>query len=149
MNFKTFVICLMIACFFPYAIAKIIPENIREARQIENAPRHTVTVSAKWTKFINPETDGYWIRFQEPVANTQELQITSGEWKALRPGGRITIVVLPDGRPHTLDSGGGVAFEQVMFVLSIVLWLGATIYIITVIRSWLRKRSRSGDPAVG
>ena len=148
MNLKAIVLAVGIMITFPYAIVNVIPENIREARLIEKAPRHTVTVASKWTKFINPKTDGYWIRFREPVANTDEVQITSGEWNALQPGGRITISVLPDGRPHTLESGGNVAFEQVMFVLAIVLWLAATAYVVAVVGGWLRARGHGVDPAV-
>lgn len=140
MSVRAFVACLLIALTFPYAITKAIPENIREARLLEAAPRQTVTVSSKWTKRINPKTDGYWIGFQEPVANTSEVQITSAEWKSLPVGGQITIAVLPDGRPHSLNSGASVAFEQAMLVLAVVSWLAATAYVLSVALRWVHGR---------
>jgi hypothetical protein len=142
MNLKRFIACLMIVFVFPYAIVKVIPENIREARLIENAPYYTVTVTSKWTQFINPRTNGYWIAFSEKVANTHHVQITSEEWNAVSAGGQITIAVLPDGRPHTLNSGANVAFEQLMFGVAMILWVAATMYVINVIRGWLRSASR-------
>lgn len=70
MNLKAFLACLGIMLVFPYAMVVVIPENIREAWLVEVAPRHRATVTGNWAKRINPQTDGYWIRFQEPVANT-------------------------------------------------------------------------------
>lgn len=145
MNIKTFLCSLGIMFLFPYGIIKLIPANIREARLIEQAPRHTVTVVQKWTRWINPKTYGYWIKFQETVANPREVQITSEEWDSLAPGSHITIAVLPDGRPHTLASGASVRFEQFMFVAAIALWVVATAYVVIVVRGWI-KRIKPADP---
>jgi hypothetical protein len=86
-------------------IVKVNPANIREARLIEKAPGQAVTIASKWMKSIDRKTDGYWISFREQVASPQEVQITCEEWKSVPVSGQIVVAVLPDGRPHTLNSG--------------------------------------------
>jgi hypothetical protein len=142
-NAKVFISCLLVAVVSPYAIVKVIPENIAEARLVENAPRHKITVSSKWTQDINP----YWIRFPEPVAKTGEMQLTSAEWKSVAIGEQLTIAVLPDGSPHSLDFKASVVFEQAVLVFAIVLWCWTTVYVIVVTRRWVRRRR--GDLAAG
>jgi len=122
----------------PFLILVAGPNNIREARLIEKAPRHTITVTAKRKEGHSSENAIYWITFREPVANTQEVQITRNEWNSLPVGGRLSIAILPDGRPHSLNSGADVAFEQILLAGTIVVWLAATTFVVVMIRLLIR-----------
>lgn len=123
----------------PIAIFVLIPQNIRHASQIRNGPRHTVTVTSKRAVTVNENTNVNWVGFSEPIATTPWVEVTEEEFAAASPGSQLTITILPDGKPHSINSGGNVLFEICMLVIAVVVWLAALAYIIAVAR-----RSRRG-----
>ena len=105
-------------------------KNIEIAQRVSKAPRQTVTVTNAWLKPISSKHSQHWVSFAEPVATPQQVLLTKEEWSRAGVGDRVTIAVLPDGTPHSLQSGANPAFEQGVVVMEVVVFIAAVGYLL-------------------
>jgi hypothetical protein len=122
----------------PFMIPKSL-KKVEHARLVSASPRHTVTVTSKWTKPVSPKFKQHWVAFREPVARTQDVLVTREEWESSGAGSTLTITVLPDGTPHTLQANADVRFEILLVVIEVVALISACVYLAILIARKVRR----------